>query len=92
MSAVSICILEGALIGELLCPYSPSSIISSALFGVNPSSHVLKQIKYVVLATSIAAILGFLSYGSGVAPTYCYVGILLLSLASVAIMKKYKKL
>lgn len=92
MSAVSICILEGALIGELLCPYSPSSIISSALFGVNPSSHVLRQIKYVVLATSIAAILGFLSYGSGVAPTYCYVGILLLSLASVAIMKKYKKL
>ncbi len=92
MSAVSICILEGALIGELLCPYSPSSIISSALFGVNPSSHVLKQIKYVMMATFIAAVLGFLLYGLGVAPTYCYVGILLLSIGSVAIMKKYKKL
>jgi len=44
------------------------------------------------MATFIAAVLGFLLYGLGVAPTYCYVGILLLSIGSVAIMKKYKKL
>jgi len=53
-------IVEGAIAGELLCPYSPTSIISSSIYQINPLNHIKNQFKIIGIAIIISISIGFL--------------------------------
>lgn len=53
-------IIEGAIAGELLCPYSPSSIIISSIYQNNPIDNITRQIKPLILVILFSSLTGFL--------------------------------
>lgn len=86
-----ICIMEGSIIGELICPYSPTSIISGAVYDIEPPKHVLKQLPYTALAALAAALIGFMVYGMGLPWIFSYLGIVILTPLSIFLFKKYRR-
>ncbi len=91
VSSAIICIMEGAIIGELLSPYSPTTIISCAMYGTEPAKYVLRQLPYSALAALAAALLGFLAYGLDLPWIFSYLGIVILTPLSIFLFKKYKR-
>jgi Na+/H+ antiporter NhaC len=68
-------IMEGGILGELLCPYSPSSIITASVARTSSVKLVINQVPYSAIAFLSAAILGFMIMATG-APTwlsYCII-------------------
>lgn len=70
ISIISI-IIEGAIAGELLCPYSPSSIIVSSIYQNNPVLNIIKQFKPLSLAIIFSSITGFLLINTNI-PFWTY--------------------
>ena len=91
LSTATVCIIEGSLMGELFCPYSPTAIISSALYGSSLPKHVIRQLPYITLATVLASITGFWMYGLGVSQIINYTVMIMVSFMAVLAIKKYKK-
>ena len=91
ISTATICILEGALMGELFCPYSPTTIISSAIYHTSLTRHVLKQLPYITLAAVVSAVVGFWFYGLGISKALSYAVIAVIITAAVFASKKHKK-
>ncbi len=77
--------------GELVCPYSPSTIISSAIYRTNPSKHVFKQLPYLGIALLSASIAGFWAYGLGVPKVVSYIVIVMAVPIVILASKNHKK-
>jgi Na+/H+ antiporter NhaC len=80
-------IIEGGILGELICPYS----ITNILLVKNTVKHVVKQIKYVVMCAGTALITGFML--NAVLETYIFsiIAILIFILVSFLSKKLIKK-
>jgi len=82
-------IIEGGMVGELVSPYSPTSIMVSSVFRLNTSRHVAYQISYVGIAFILAAFIGFLLAATNVPLWLNYIVICLVSFALM--FRKNKK-
>ena len=69
-------ILEGGIAGEMLSPFSPTSIIISSSYRISPVKHIIAQLPYVLLGLVSAAILGFLMAGTDISLWLSYCAIL----------------
>jgi tetracycline resistance efflux pump len=69
-------ILEGGIAGEMLTPFSPTSIIISSIYKISPVKHVIAQAPYTSMALACTAILGFLMAGTDMPIWVSYCAIL----------------
>lgn len=81
-------ILEGALIGELVSPFSNTSIVLSSIKKLNPVKHVKNQLKYITMVVLLSSIPGFLLIGVF---NYFYVNYLIIILLSFVSIFSYQK-
>ncbi|MCX6112952.1 MAG: hypothetical protein NTY22_06720, partial [Proteobacteria bacterium] len=79
-------ILEGGIAGEMLSPFSPTSVITSSIYKISSVRHIITQLPYVILALISATILGFLMVGSDISPWISYGAVLIFGL--VVMFKK----
>jgi Na+/H+ antiporter NhaC len=68
-------IIEGGILGELLCPYSPSSIITASVGKTSSVKMVINQLPYSIIAFLSASILGFMMMATGAKSwlSYCII-------------------
>lgn len=85
-------ILEGGLAGELLNPFSPTSIIVSNTYKVSPIKHVLNQAPFVLLGLLYASVLGFFMTNNGIPLWIGYISIFLLGIVSMIKQFSYKRM
>jgi tetracycline resistance efflux pump len=79
-------ILEGGIAGEMLTPFSPTSIITSSIYKISPVKHLMAHLPYTAMALFCAAILGFLMAGTDIPNWVSYCSILAFGL--VVMLKK----
>lgn len=85
-------ILEGGLAGEMLNPFSPTSIIVSNTYNVSPIKHVLSQAPFVLLALIYASTLGFFMTNNGIPIWISYISIFVLGIISMIKQLSYKRM
>jgi Na+/H+ antiporter NhaC len=81
-------ILEGAIIGELVSPFSNTSIVLSSVKKLNPTKHIKNQLKYVAMVFLFSLIPGFLLIG---VIDYFYINYLIITLLSFIFLFSFKK-
>ncbi len=68
IAATVAAVFSGAVFGDHCSPFSDTTIVTSIACEVEPHDHVRTQIPYALVTASVAAVVGFLPAGLGVAP------------------------
>ncbi len=68
-------ILEGCIAGELLCPYSPTAIMVSSMFKLNPVRHAGSAFPYIGLIIVASSFIGFMLSGTNFPTWASYIAI-----------------
>ncbi|MEI6092597.1 MAG: Na+/H+ antiporter NhaC family protein [bacterium] len=80
-------ILEGGLAGEMMSPFSPTSIIVSNTYKTSPIKHVLHQAPYILVGIIATSIFGFFMTTTGIPLWINYLSIFLISI--IGIIKRF---
>ncbi|MEI6079362.1 MAG: Na+/H+ antiporter NhaC family protein [bacterium] len=83
-------ILEGGLAGEMISPFSPSSIITSSIYKISTARHIITQLPYVSMCLACAGILGFLMCATDIPIWISYCAILAFGLIVMIKRPTYK--
>jgi Na+/H+ antiporter NhaC len=68
-------ILEGCIAGELLSPYSPTAIMVSSVFKINPVKHASSMFPYIGLVIVASSFIGFMLSGTNFPIWLSYIAI-----------------
>ena len=64
-------VFSGAVFGDHCSPFSDTTIVASIASGVEPLDHVRTQMPFVLIAASVALLVGFVPLGFGVPAVVC---------------------
>ena len=76
-------ILEGCIAGELLSPYSPTAIMVSSVFKINPVKHASSMFPYIGLVIVASSFIGFMLSGTNFPIWLSYIAIVLFLLLTM---------
>ena len=82
-------VLEGCIAGELLSPYSPTAIIVSSIYQINPVKHSATLFPYIGIAVIASSLLGFLLSGTNTPAWLSYIALFIFF--SLVMFKKTTK-
>ncbi|MBD3220938.1 hypothetical protein GF314_06810 [bacterium] len=68
LAATVAAVFSGAVFGDHCSPFSDTTIVTSIACEVEPHDHVRTQIPYALVTAAVAALVGFVPAGLGVAP------------------------